>query len=76
MNNLSPQEIKQARLMLGLSQEEFSKALGFSGKKQVVNRWESGARKPSQLTIEKIYKLFRERFEENKNKPLYKKLME
>ena len=74
--NLSPQEIKQARLMLGLSQEEFSKALGFSGKKQVVNRWEAGARNPSQLTIDKIYKLFRQRFEENKNTPLYKKLME
>jgi DNA-binding transcriptional regulator YiaG len=75
MIKLTPKEIRQARHMLGLSQEEFSKALGFSGKKQVVNRWEVGARKPSDLTIQKICTLFRDKIEEYKNTDLYKKII-
>jgi DNA-binding transcriptional regulator YiaG len=48
-------EIKEIRKKLGLSQEALAHVLGVSF--QTINRWESGAFKPSRLALEKIKQL-------------------
>lgn len=51
---MTAQEIKQLRLRLGLTQEQFAHKLGVSW--TTVNRWEHG-RPPSPLANEKLVKL-------------------
>ena len=49
---MSPQEIKELRLILGLSQEMFASVIGVSF--TTCNRWENGKCKPSRLAIQKM----------------------
>ncbi len=46
------EQLKQIRINLGLSQEDFGHLLGVTG--ATINRWERGAFKPSKLAVEKI----------------------
>lgn len=50
-----PEEIKEIRKQLNLSQEEFAKKLGVSFTS--VNRWENGQTKPSKLARRQILNL-------------------
>ena len=45
---MSPQEFKEARLMLGFSQNQLAHILGVSDSR-VVRRWESGERPPNPI---------------------------
>lgn len=47
------EQIKQARKKANLTQEELAERIGLSGK-MVISHYESGTRKPSLLTLEKI----------------------
>ena len=49
------EQLKQIRINLGLSQEDFGHLLGVTG--ATIYRWESGAFKPSKLAVEKIKQL-------------------
>lgn len=51
-----PEQIKEIRKRLNLSQEEFAKKLGVSFTS--VNRWENGQTKPSKLARRQILNLF------------------
>lgn len=46
------EQLKQIRINLGLSQEDFGHLLGVTG--ATINRWERGVFKPSKLAVEKI----------------------
>ncbi len=48
-------EIKEIRLKLGLSQADFSDAVGV--RINTLSRWENGRSKPSRLAIDKLKKL-------------------
>ncbi|MFI5342721.1 MAG: helix-turn-helix domain-containing protein [Chlamydiales bacterium] len=48
--------IREIRLEMGLTQEQFAVKLGVSF--PTVNRWENQKAKPSPLAIEKLRKLF------------------
>ena len=50
-----PEQIKEIRKRLNLSQEEFAKKLGVSFTS--VNRWENGQTKPSKLARRQILNL-------------------
>lgn len=50
-----PEQIKEIRKQLNLSQEEFAKKLGVSFTS--VNRWENGQTKPSKLARRQILNL-------------------
>ena len=50
-----PEQIKEIRKQLNLSQEEFAKKLGVSFTS--VNRWENGQTKPSKLARKQIMNL-------------------
>lgn len=50
-----PEQIKEIRKRLNLSQEEFAKKLGVSFTS--VNRWENGQTKPSKLARRQIMNL-------------------
>lgn len=50
-----PEQIKEIRKKLNLSQEEFAKKLGVSFAS--VNRWENGQTKPSKLARRQIMSL-------------------
>jgi DNA-binding transcriptional regulator YiaG len=47
IKNVSQKEIQRLREKLGLSQDELANALGLAGK-NVVSRWETGERNPSE----------------------------
>ncbi len=49
------QNIREIRIGLGLSQEQFARKLGVSF--PTVNRWENKKAKPSPLAIQKLKKL-------------------
>lgn len=49
---MTPQELKEARLKIGLSQENFARIIGVTS--GTYNRWERGVFKPHPLCIEKI----------------------
>ena len=51
---MTAQEIKELRLRLGLTQEQFAHLVGTTW--TTVNRWEHG-RPPSPLALEKLIKL-------------------
>jgi DNA-binding transcriptional regulator YiaG len=50
---MTPSQIRNARVRLGLSASDFAAALGFTGKSKHITvwRWEAGKRKPSAQTI-------------------------
>lgn len=48
--------IREIRLQMGLTQEQFASKLGVSF--PTVNRWENQKAKPSPLAIQKLQKLF------------------
>lgn len=50
--SMTPSEIKQARLALGLTQQQFAVKLGVTV--STVSRWESGISKPSPLAVKAI----------------------
>jgi DNA-binding transcriptional regulator YiaG len=52
---MTSDEIKEIRNRLGLTQEAFARLIDVSY--QTVNRWETGAFKPSKLAIYKIEQL-------------------
>lgn len=52
-----PEQIKEIRKRLSLSQEEFAKKLGVSFAS--VNRWENGQTKPSKLARKQIVSLMK-----------------
>jgi len=52
---ITPKEIKALRKRLKLSQEALAHLIGVTF--QTVNRWETGAFKPSRLALEKIKNL-------------------
>lgn len=49
---MSPLEIKELRLKLKKTQEEFARVLGVAF--PTVNRWENGVTKPSRLALDKL----------------------
>lgn len=51
-----PTKIREIRLEMGLTQEQFAAKLGVSF--PTVNRWENQKAKPSPLAIQKLQKLF------------------
>ncbi len=51
-----PSKIREIRLEMGLTQEQFAAKLGVSF--PTVNRWENQKAKPSPLAIQKLQKLF------------------
>lgn len=52
---MTPQEIIQLRLRLGLTQEQFAHKLGVTH--VTVNRWENGKAKPSNLAKQALLNL-------------------
>lgn len=54
---MTAQEIKELRLRLGLTQEQFARGLHVTW--TTVNRWENDKSKPSPLALEKLLKLFK-----------------
>ena len=52
---MNPQEIKNIRNKLGLTQDAFAHLIGISC--QTINRWERGVFKPSRLALDKIKSL-------------------
>lgn len=52
---MTPQEIKEIRLRLGISQQAFSNAVGVTV--GTVNRWERGLSKPSPIAFNVIKRL-------------------
>jgi len=52
---MNEMDIKELRLKLGLSQEEFAHKLGVT--LSTVNRWEKGHFKPSKLALKALKKL-------------------
>lgn len=52
---MTPEEIKELRLSLGVSQERFAAALGTTV--VTVNRWENGKAIPSRLYIKELKEL-------------------
>jgi putative transcriptional regulator len=55
---MSPEQIKQIRTSLGMTQEAFAHYIGVSYPS--INRWENGAYKPSRMAIDKIKSLIKE----------------
>lgn len=49
---MTPQEIKDIRLKLGLTQEKLAQFMNVSF--QTINRWERGWFQPSPMAIEKL----------------------
>jgi len=49
---MSPEEIKEIRAKLGVSQEKFASILGTTCTS--VNRWENGKARPSRLYVKEI----------------------
>jgi len=49
---MTPQEIKEIRTRLGISQEDFARLLGIS--LQSIGRWERGKAKPSRLAVKRL----------------------
>ncbi len=47
-----PEQVKEVRRQLGLSQEELAQALGVSF--ATVNRWENGKTRPSKLALKQF----------------------
>lgn len=62
---MKPEEIKNIRLKLGLSQQDFASSLGVSF--ATVNRWENGKAKPQKDRIDRIRSLM-------KDQPDYKEI--
>ena len=60
---MKPEEIKNIRLKLGLSQQEFASSMGVSF--ATVNRWENGKAKPQKDRIERMRAMM-------KDQPAYK----
>lgn len=56
---MTPQEIRQVRLTLGLSHTQMSLALGVN--RRTISRWESGQRVPGKPTQKLIQSLLKER---------------
>lgn len=54
---MTPEEIKQMRLKLALSQEGLARLLDISY--HTINRWETGRFKPSKLAINRIKDLIK-----------------
>jgi DNA-binding transcriptional regulator YiaG len=54
-DEISGSEIKELRMRLGLTQEEFAHALAVTF--STVNRWENGHAKPSKLAVRAIRSL-------------------
>jgi len=52
---MTPEEIQQIRLSMGVTQERFAALLGTT--LTTVNRWENGRFKPSRLYIKEIQNL-------------------
>jgi superfamily II DNA or RNA helicase len=56
---MTPQQVKQLRTQLGLSQEAFAEALGVSF--ATVNRWENGKAKPQKDRVQRMKAMLRDR---------------
>lgn len=54
---MEPQEIKNIRRYLGMTQEKFAQYMDISA--ATVNRWETGKFKPSNLAVDKIKTLLK-----------------
>ncbi len=65
---MNSKNIKNLRLKLGYSQQEFAAVLGVSF--ATVNRWENGKAKPQKDRIERMRSLVREQDEEARTNPL------
>jgi putative transcriptional regulator len=46
---MTPQEIKDLRVQMGMTQQKFSHALGISH--NTLSNWENGKRPPSQMAV-------------------------
>ena len=52
---MTPEEVKEIRRSLGVTQEKFAQLLGTTV--ATVNRWENGRNTPSRLSIKEIKQL-------------------
>ncbi len=60
---MTPTEIKDIRVKLGVSQEKLAQLIGVSF--GTINRWERGISKPSNLAMEKIKELTKHKEKKN-----------
>lgn len=66
VENQIGQQIRQLRLEMGLTQEQFAVRLGVSF--PTVNRWENQKAKPSPLALQKLQKLILVHKKKNQSK--------
>jgi DNA-binding XRE family transcriptional regulator len=69
--DISPEEIREVRFKLNLSQDDIAELIGVS--RISIHRWETGKTKPSKFLLKQLKNLFSTVYEKKTTEPLRKR---